>query len=319
MNTPLVSVIIPAYNAGGFISETLDSVFAQAYRPMEVIVVDDGSTDETAKTIDKYREARGLTGVQDNGKPDSSCLIYVYQANSGPSSARNAGIIKAKGEYIAFLDADDLWVNNKISKQMQLFERDPSIDIIFSDAKILRRKKDGIEEVCTFTNKRLDANFFGHEYIVKKPLEKLFELNFISTSSVISRKLCFDNGFLFNVGRRHVEDWELWVKMSLKYKFGYINIVGIHKRETGGGLSSDTFSMYMSQIDILESIIKNKSEINLHLGKKFLTDRLRNRYKWTGYLLMKNNYSKLARDLYKKALKESFELKILFYYIRSFF
>jgi glycosyltransferase involved in cell wall biosynthesis len=102
MDRPLVSVIVPVYNGECFLAEALDSIFAQDYRPVEVIVVDDGSVDGTANIAKSFKEVR-----------------YIYQMNQGHGAAKNAGIAAASGEFIAFLDADDLWAPHKLSVQME--------------------------------------------------------------------------------------------------------------------------------------------------------------------------------------------------------
>ncbi len=111
-NNPFVSVIIPVYNGEKFLAETLDSVFAQTYRPIEVIVVDDGSTDRSAEVIHTYPEVR-----------------YFHQSNQGVGVARNVGIAAAQGEFIAFLDADDYWKPDKLSIQIPYMIEHPDFGI----------------------------------------------------------------------------------------------------------------------------------------------------------------------------------------------
>lgn len=113
MEAKLVSVIIPTYNVGRFLSAALDSVFAQDYRPIEVIVVDDGSTDDTAVVV------RSFPGVR-----------YIHQANQGPPAARNTGLANSTGELIAFLDADDRWTPNKLSAQARYLAEHPEVGCV---------------------------------------------------------------------------------------------------------------------------------------------------------------------------------------------
>jgi len=120
MPNPLVSVIIPAYNGELFLAETLRSVLAQDYRPFEVIVVDDGSTDQSAAV------AQGFSKVR-----------YIHQTNQGHAAAKNAGIAVARGEYLAFLDADDLWAVNKLSLQMSRLLECPEIGYTISHRRLL--------------------------------------------------------------------------------------------------------------------------------------------------------------------------------------
>ncbi|MDH7445525.1 glycosyltransferase family 2 protein [Aquimarina sp. 2201CG14-23] len=113
ISLPLVSVIIPAFNASNYIEETLVSVCNQEYPNIEIIVVDDGSEDDTSNIVKQFD------------------ATYIYQENKGLSSAMNTGFTAAKGAFIASVDADDLWLPKKISLQMELFQADPSLDMVF--------------------------------------------------------------------------------------------------------------------------------------------------------------------------------------------
>ena len=117
---PLVSAIIPVYNGERFLPDALDSVMGQAHRPLEIIVVDDGSTDRTAEIVGRYPEARS-----------------IYQDNQGPASARNTGLRAAEGKFMGLLDADDLWSEDKLAVQMPCFVADPSLQIVMGHTQIL--------------------------------------------------------------------------------------------------------------------------------------------------------------------------------------
>lgn len=312
---PLVSVIIPAYNAGKFISDALDSVYAQTYRPIEIIVVDDGSTDKTADVVKKY-----IAEATYQPKSTDITAIYLHQKNSGPSAARNAGIRTAKGGYIAFLDADDLWLNNKLAKQMALFEKDSAMDIVFTDVKITRLRDSGVEEFTVFQEKKLGADFFGHDYLVVDPLLKLIKLNFMPTPSVVIKRKCFEEGNFFNEKTSYAEDWELWLKMSVNCRFGYISDVSVHVKEMGDGLSANKKEMTLSSIYVFDAFVSAKrQEIGqLKLRNSLLSETIKDEYKWMGYYLMKNRINKLARSFFKKSLMEAFDAKTVVYYFLSF-
>ncbi len=115
-NERLISAIIPVYNRKRYIAEAIDSVLAQTYSPIEIIVVDDGSTDKSAAIVKEYQ---------------NSSIRYTFQSNQGIGAARNKGIDMAQGAYYAFLDSDDLWIPDKISLQMKAFENDPDLDMVF--------------------------------------------------------------------------------------------------------------------------------------------------------------------------------------------
>jgi glycosyltransferase involved in cell wall biosynthesis len=111
----LVSVIIPVYNYEKYLAEAIESVLAQTYQPIEIIVIDDGSTDNSARVAQQFAPR----------------IRYFYQSNAGLGAARNAGVEASQGDYLTFLDADDLWVKNKIALQMALFQGNPEADLVF--------------------------------------------------------------------------------------------------------------------------------------------------------------------------------------------
>lgn len=110
---PRISVIVPVYNGERFLAEAIESILAQTYKNYEIIVVDDGSTDRTREIASAYPQ-----------------VIYLHQVNSGTAAARNRGILSARGELLAFLDADDVWVPGKLEWQMAAFEADPCVEIV---------------------------------------------------------------------------------------------------------------------------------------------------------------------------------------------
>jgi glycosyltransferase involved in cell wall biosynthesis len=116
---PLISCIVPVYNGELYLREAIDSILAQTYRPLEIIVVDDGSTDATADVVASYGDR----------------LRYVWQANGGPGAARNRGLTLAQGEFVAFQDADDLWHPEKLARQMTRFTARPALDLCISHAQ----------------------------------------------------------------------------------------------------------------------------------------------------------------------------------------
>jgi glycosyltransferase involved in cell wall biosynthesis len=114
-NSPLVSVIIPVYNCDRYLAEAIESVLKQTYQPLEVIVIDDGSTDNSAEVARNF----------------GSSVLYHYQTQSGAATARNFGIELAQGSFLAFLDADDFWIEDKLTRQMTVFDNEPDLDIVF--------------------------------------------------------------------------------------------------------------------------------------------------------------------------------------------
>jgi glycosyltransferase involved in cell wall biosynthesis len=133
MNDPLVSIIIPVYNCERYLGEAIESVLSQTYRMIEVIVVDDGSTDGSGNVAKRF------------GLP----VKYTFQANGGTGAARNRGVELAQGKFLAFLDQDDLWIKDKLTNQIGAFRYNPAIDIVlghiqqFYSPELARREKGG--------------------------------------------------------------------------------------------------------------------------------------------------------------------------------
>lgn len=138
--SPLISIIIPVYNAESYIKKTIQSVLNQTYRPVEIIVVDDGSTDQSAENIRQFQQPE---------------VKYHFQSNLGAASARNRGIELAKGEYLSFLDADDLWLPNKLELQMRSFQKHPELDMVFGHIKQFRSQElNAVEHLETDLEKK---------------------------------------------------------------------------------------------------------------------------------------------------------------------
>lgn len=154
MQKPLVSVIVPVYNGQRYLEATLKSIFDQDYEPVEIIVVDDGSTDGTAEIVKSYPVVR-----------------YIYQNNQGPSAARNTGIAAAQGEMIAFLDADDLWLPNKLSLQVGYLRQHPEKGLVYAHRRMII--EEGVETPPWFSANDTPALFAGAVLVRKNVFEQV--------------------------------------------------------------------------------------------------------------------------------------------------
>jgi glycosyltransferase involved in cell wall biosynthesis len=223
MCNPLVSVIIPAYKCENFISSAIESVLSQTYENIELIVVDDGSPDNTASVTKQYLNR----------------IHYIHQENGGVSKARNTGIRISKGEYVAFLDADDKWENNKLELQMKLFMDHPDVKFVFcsfwntKNGNVLLDKsfKDAFN---FFKEYRYDMDdIFEFSSYYKNGSEKvkyywgniydyLFLGNMILPSSVIVQKDSLLLSGMFNENFKVAEETELFLKYSTRNTIGFI-------------------------------------------------------------------------------------------------
>lgn len=232
--THLVSVIIPAYNAVETIIPCVKSVLNQTYKNLEIIVVDDGSTDMTKIILEEYKNEFCINSLQ-----------IIYQDNAGPSAARNLGIKLAKGEYIAFLDSDDVWYPQKIEKQMEIFIKKTSANII---GALLRRKG------CT-----------GDVFEVS--VRELMYCNCFATSAVICRKYIF-NTLQFNEEQKYSEDYRLWMEILFQYGGGFLLsdklVAWANKRRFGeSGLSAKLWEMEKGELSNYRYLLR-KSIISFY-------------------------------------------------------
>lgn len=191
--TPLISIVTPTYNRADFIKYTIESALAQTYPNFEMLIIDDGSTDITEDVVSRYQDTR---------------IIYEKQANKGQSVARNRAIEKSRGEFICFLDSDDIWFPNKLEISLAAFRDNPSIDIFYSDRTTIDENGKEISQ----KNMRRHSGFIA---------SKLLKDNFISMTTVMVRKKCFDELGVFDTNERWAEDYELWLRFASKYCFFY--------------------------------------------------------------------------------------------------
>jgi glycosyltransferase involved in cell wall biosynthesis len=188
---PKVSVVIPAYNAMNYLPETLQSVLRQTFTDFEVLIINDGSSDNIKEWGAEQTDSR---------------VKLISQTNQGQSAARNLGIALAKGEYIAFLDADDLWEPTMLEKQVRCLEENPTAGLAYHWTAL-------IDENGKATGRVMGSDASGN--ILKQILEK----NIIDCPSVVVRRCCFNNVGLFEENLRFNEDWEMWIRIASRYEF----------------------------------------------------------------------------------------------------
>jgi len=198
---PLVSVIIPTYNRGWIVQEAIDSVLDQDFSDYELIVVDDGSNDNTREILGAY--GKGITVLQ--------------QSNRGVSAARNRGIAEAAGRLIAFLDSDDLWLPRKLTTQVKFFEEN-------ADAVINQTQEIWIRNGVRVNPKERHHKFSGMIF------ERSLALCLVSPSAVMIKKSLFDAVGVFDEQLSACEDYDLWLRVSCRYPVHLIDFPFIIKR-----------------------------------------------------------------------------------------
>ena len=196
---PLVSVIIPSYNRENSIIRSVDSVLKQTYQNIELIVVDDGSTDSTVNLLNEIK--------------DSRLRVLELKSNAGASAARNAGIKIAKGSYIAFHDSDDVWVLDKLKTQLDLIEgTGPDVGMVYSAYDVIYEDGKKIT-IPSKTSEKLSGDLSG----------LLSKYNVVGTPTMLVKSEVFKNVGMFDEKLIQLEDWDFALRVSSKYQFLYIN------------------------------------------------------------------------------------------------
>ena len=247
MNNPkyTVSVVIAAYNAQNHLTRAIDSILAQTLLPNEIIVVDDGSTDKTKEVVLSY----------------GNKVRYIHQDNAGPGAARNAGIEAAKFEWIAFLDADDEWLKDKLQLQIDSLKR--SKDLTWVAGNYNRCLYESIEAVPQSKQEDIDAVMDGNNHFedfIDAFKHKVF--GFTGTM-LIMRNILLDTG-LFNADYRLAEDIDLWLRIAYKHpRFGYVKEpVAIYHLDT-----PDSLSRKKQTYDFLCSFINRHLQFSTETGR----------------------------------------------------
>jgi len=209
---PLVSIIMPAYNAQDYIKQSIQSVVKQTYNNWELLIINDGSTDNTVSIVESFKDTR---------------IVLFSQENSGVSRARNYGISKAKGDYIAFLDSDDLWKNNKLNVQVSYMKKHPDIVLSYTDYDSFKLQNEIIK------NKQL------YPFQIENQHDRLLVFNYIATLTVMLKKEIFQKVDGFDISLFGPEDWDLWIRIAKIGKIAFINQKLALYREHESGISKN--------------------------------------------------------------------------------
>ncbi|MCT7955975.1 glycosyltransferase family 2 protein [Laspinema palackyanum] len=243
---PTISVIIPAYNAEKFIKGTIISVLNQTFRDLELIVINDGSTDGTLEVVSSFDDAR----VQ----------VFSYP-NSGPQKSRNRGIDKARGEYLSFLDADDLWTPDKLERQLQALQDNP-------DAAVAYSWTDFINE----SGERLPGG--QHFKFTKDVYERLLLGDFIGSGSnpLIRREALLSVG-PFDESLVGGQDWEMWLRLAAQYQFVVVPSSQVFYRQSANSWSSYLKRQEQGYNQVIEKCLANAPEKIKKLRPKIIGNR----------------------------------------------
>lgn len=265
---PRISVIIPTYNCAAFLPETLESVFAQTYSDLEIILVDDGSTDNTPTVVAPYLNR----------------ITYVRQKNGGLPAARNTGIRAAKGELIALLDADDLWIVDKLKRQLPRFG-DAEVGIVYSDFSV------------RYTDGR-----FQQSYLVNRPLasegyvlENYIRSRFLFPSTMVIRQKCFEEFGLFDEEMLACEDIELFARICSRWKVARVDTPLVVRYEGTHNITSNSRKINQYTILALQKVLARQSDLPKST-REIIDKELGQQHWWYGYAAFKDGNMAQARQ-----------------------
>ena len=289
----LVSVVIPVYNSASTIVECLESVIRQTYGHLEIIVIDDGSKDDLVKVLEPY-----LDKIQ-----------YIFQENKGASSARNNGITISSGDFLAFIDADDLWNGDTIEKQVKVFLDDDQIGLVHCN--LVKQLPNG--EISEYHYKNLDSET---EYSINSKTE-VFLRPYFGTPTVMVRKKFLELSGEFDESLKTAEDLDLFLRLSEVCKTALLNKVLVTVRVQDGGLRDNTqnyehnikvIKMYLARNPGFEKennnlVCQSLSRIHSSYGEELLMQRL----------------IPEAREEFKKSLNYLVNINAIILVIKSYF
>lgn len=221
---PLVSIIIPNYNHAQYVGDAIWSVLTQEYRNFEIIVVDDGSTDNSREVIAQFGDK----------------VRYIHQKNAGLSAARNTGIKASKGTLIGVLDADDMYESIFLSTLVAALQKNPDADGVYCGYQFVDHKNNLLPQI--------EARPVDHD----KLYDALLDGNFFVPESIFLRRYVYDHVGLFDETLRACEDWDVWLRVTKKYKILHSNHILTRHRVLPGSMSTDPLRMLTARLTVLK-------------------------------------------------------------------
>lgn len=309
MSESTVSIVVPAYNSEKYIKDTLLSILDQSFQDIEIIVVDDASTDDTAKVVNAF---------------NSNKIIYIRlpENHGGPSKPRNVGINNANGKYIAFFDSDDLMLPRSIESAVSMLELFPSVGMIFTDAQKFDNKTgdDYEERFLKYYDhfNSIKTNIFDSSFYIidkKQAFNCLFYENFILTCGVTVRREIFEKVGFFDESLTNADDWDMWFRVSQFYNLGYLDRVSFKYRIRGNSISDRGAKNSNNKIRVLHKRLESDLDGDVRdQAHKLIAQN----YADMGYSYRCNNQMSLARKNYVLSLKERLDWHVVSQWLITF-
>ena len=227
---PTVDVIIPAYNAASFLPSAIQSVLAQTFDDWRIVLIDDGSTDNTAGVIAPYRQQLGPK------------LLYLYQPNTGLPAARNAAIRSSSAPFLALLDADDIWLPQRLTESLRCFHHRPEVGLSYG---FVSRIDANGAIIDTFADRNKHAEGWIAPYIYMRMID-------LPCPTITFRRECVDAVGLFDETLRATEDRDLWVRIALRYQVALAPHILAYYRTSPASMTTDPDRMLQNQLRFIQ-------------------------------------------------------------------
>ncbi len=288
---PLVSIIMPCYNDAEYVQDAINSVLSQTYNNYELIVINDGSSDNSINILSKYKNQ----------------IILINQKNQGASRARNSGLKRAKGEYIAFLDADDYWEKDFLNLMVAKAEKD-NVKLVYC----------GWQHVGNYKNKEpfIPPDYEG----MPNKVELMIQSTRWPIHGVIIHKQVLAYTGLFNENLTSCMDFYLWIRAATAFKIARVNkVLAYYRHHSGIQITNSTSKIITNHWYVQKDFLKHNPKIISILGKKKIRDITIGEMLHRGYVAYWNRDLVTARIIFKKVMFQGYgTLKDWKYMLPSF-
>ena len=228
-DSPLVSVLTASYNMGHYLREAVDSVLAQGWPTLEVIIIDDGSTDDTPRVCETWR--------------DEPRVRIIRQTNQGQTAAKNTGLKAACGEFVGFCDADDSWLPQKLRRQVPVLRSRPEVAVVYGDTALVDARGEPLPDIPV---QRFSGRITG----------PLLANNFVTFNTVLVRRKVLEEFGGFDESMRMAIDYDLWLRISTRHEFVYLRETLARYRIWGGQMSRRTGERFEAYFRMLERFLE---------------------------------------------------------------
>ena len=275
---PTVTVIVPTFNRAHYLPEALHSIFTQTFTDYELVVVDDGSTDDTAAVLRRFADAR---------------LHVLRQKHKGISAAMNAGLRAARGNYIARLDSDDLWLPDLLATETAVLEAHPEVGVVYGKAQAMAA--DGSTR----------EHYLGLP--LRYPHDALLSLAWTDSTcnvALLARHVCFTTAGLYDEGLETHEDWDMWLRVARDHRFLFLNQILARVREHEHSITSPSLPTFVEHIERRVQVI-DKLYARTDLPSQLYTFKphaYRNVYTEIGIFLFNTGHRGRALRMFQRAI-----------------